>query len=243
MINPLVYKLLEDVSPHLVLWIFLFYILSCVRIILNKKYPEKIKGYGSVISELPGLPLVFMHTVAFIEAYKLNDWVSLFLFSWWGPGFFIFAAVYLYSKIFHKKINWAPFGLITSYACKIDYVIFMAIYWYFGFYTIMFAFSAWIICDQINLAYFVGTGDRTRRTFEDFWILRVMYPGFLFLPFISFNATDLWFFQLFGVLLFITWFFALYTLYKRGLFFTRYTDPDYLRNIVYLSKRYKKNDQ
>ncbi|CAO4839726.1 MAG: hypothetical protein CNLJKLNK_00868 [Holosporales bacterium] len=243
MINPLVYKLLEDVAPVLVLWIFLFYVISCLRIVLNQKNPEKVKGYGSVISELPGLPLVFMHTAAFIEAYKASDWISLFLFSWWGPGFIIFAFVYLFSKAFKKAINWAPFGLITSYACKIDYVLFMGIYLYFGFYTIVFTFSAWIVCDQINLAYFVSTGDRTRRTFEDFWILRLMYPGFLFLPFISFNVPYVLLYQIFGVLLFLTWIFALYMLYKRGLFFTRYTDPDYLRNIVYLSKRYKKNDQ
>lgn len=242
MINKEIYQIIENVAPYLAIWVSLFYILSLIRITKSKLNPEKEMGYGSAISELPGLPLVFMHSVAFYKSIEFQDWLSALLFLWWGPGFFIFAAVYLYGQIFKKKINWAPWGLISSYACKIDYVIFMAIYWYFDLPLTMFVFSAWIICDQINLAYFVGTGDRTRRTFEDFWLLRVMYPGFLFIPFFYHDFAYVTLYQVFGVSLFITWLWALHQLYKRGLFFVRYTNTNYLRNIVYLAKKYRKKE-
>lgn len=242
MIEQSVYATIENVAPCLTLWVAGFYLLSLGRIAYSKRTNNREMGYGSVISELPGLPLVFMHSVAFYEALKVHDWLSAFLFAWWGPGFFIFAAVYLYGKAFQKNINWAPYGLITSYACKIDYVIFMGIYWYFDMPITMYVFSVWIICDQINLAYFLGTGDRTRRTFEDFWILRMMYPGFLFIPFFYTDIPHVLYYQIFGVALFVTWLWALYDLYQRGLFFVRYKNIDYLRNIVYLSKRYRRKD-
>ena len=235
-----VYALLESVAPYLIIWVFLFYVISIILISLNLINSEKTKGYGSVISELPGLPLIFMHSVAFFKAINCHDYVSAFLFLWWGPGFFVFAAVYLYGKISKVKINWAPWGLITSYACKADYVIFMAIYYYFDMPTIMFTFSAWIICDQINLAWFLGTSDRAKRTFEDFWILRVLYPGLLFIMLFYQDIAYRKHYLVFGLFLFTTWIFALYRLVRQGLFFTPYKNTDYLRNIVYLSSRYRK---
>jgi len=242
MFNKSIYNLLEASAPYLICWIAAFYVISVIRIFLNKRYPDKISGYGSVISEAPGLPLVFMHSVAFYKAITINDWLSAFLFLWWGPGFFLFAATYLYGKVLKIEINWAPFGLLTSYACKIDYVIFMGIYWYYDLPLTMFVFSAWIICDQINLAYFLGTADRTRRTFEDFWVLRIMYPAFLFVPFFYNDITNVLLYQILGVFLCLTWLWALLDLCERGLFFIPYKNPDYLRNIVYLSKRYKNKD-
>lgn len=238
-LNKEVYALMEHSAPYLTLWIAIFFMITIVRLIGNAMDDKKVNGYGSIISELPGLPLIFMHTAAFVKAIQVSDWISAFLFSWWGPGFFIFAAVYLYSKFFKVKVNWAPFGLITSYACKINYVIFMAIFYMYDMYIIMFVFSAWIICDQINLAWFLGTGDRTRRTFEDFWLLRIMYPAFLFMPLFFQGIPYTYFYTLLGIGFFIVWLVALFALYKRGLFFTRYTNIDYLRNIVYLSARYK----
>jgi len=54
----------------------------------------------------------------------------------------------------------------------------MLIYFYYSMPLIMFSFSAWIILDQINLAWFSKNADRTRRTFEDFWLFRILYPEY-----------------------------------------------------------------
>ena len=70
-----VYALLESVAPYLIIWVFLFYVISLIRISLNLINSEKTKGYGSVISELPGLPLIFMHSVAFFKAINCHDYV------------------------------------------------------------------------------------------------------------------------------------------------------------------------
>lgn len=243
MLNRAVYQLMESQAPYLIIWIGAFFILSIVRILLNRLYPNKISGYGFGLSELPGLPLILMHTACFIKAIMVKDILSALLFAWWGPGFIVVAIIYIYAKFSHKKINWAPWGLITSYACKINYVLFMLVYFYYSMPLIMFAFSAWITLDQINLAWFSANADRTRRTFEDFWLFRLLYLGLLFVPVFYQDLPYKGSLLVFGTSLLICWFVALITVVRRGIFFVRPSGQKFLRNIVYLSKKYNLRDK
>ena len=243
MLNRSVYQLMESQASYLIVWIGLFFVLSLMRISLNYLNPKKVSGYGFGLSELPGLPLILMHTVCFIKAIMVKDIISALLFAWWGPGFIIVAVIYLYAKFCHRKINWAPFGLITSYACKVNYVIFMMIYFYYSMPLIMFAFSAWIILDQINLAWFSANADRTRRTFEDFWLFRVLYFGFLFIPLFYKDLPSRQLLCILGLSLFICWIAALVKVVRQGVFLNRPSGQDFLRNIIYLSKKYSSRDK
>ena len=183
-----------------------------------------------------------MHTVCLIKAVMVKDIVSSLLFLWWGPGFFSFCCYVYHVKLRSIKMNWAPFGLITSYACKLNYIIFMGIYYYFDLYQIMFAFSVWIMMDQINLD---GLGMRIERAerLRLYWLLRLLYIGLLFAPIFYNTQMPYRFINLiFGCALFLVWIISLLKVYRKGLFFQRPEGYDFLRNIIYLSSRYKKRN-
>lgn len=104
----------------------------------------------------------------------------------------------------------------------------------------MYAFSVWIIHDQINMAWFALNADRTRRTFEDFWLFRLLYVGLLFIPFFYEKIPYRVSFGILGISLFFMWIISLYKVYRHGVFLNRPIGIDFLRNIVYLSSRYIK---
>jgi len=239
-LNPEVYTFFESCADYLIIWIATFFLITIYRILLSFKNDRETMGYGMVISELPGLPLVLLHTVCFVKAIMLKDIASMLLFSWWGPGFLIVATIYIRAKKTGRKINWQPFGKATSYMCKINYLIFMAIYYYFDCPKMMYVFSIWIILDQINLAWFTNNADRTRRTFEDFWIFRVLYVALLFIPFFYPSIHYAIALKIFGISLFVLWLIMLYQLKKSEHFLKRPDNyAEFLRNIVYLTKEKK----
>lgn len=235
MINKQVYEIFAQATPFLMIWLTVFFILTLARILKSKITHDGTATYSPILSELPGLPLTLLHTVAFVKAMMLQDWVSALLFIWWGPGFILTAAVVIYCKVTNTAFNWAPFGRITSYLCKVNYVLFMLVYYYLDMPLLMFIFSVWIVTDQINLAWFSNNADRTRRTFEDYWILRLLYIGLLSVPMLwPETPYRIWLITL-GLAVFSLWLAAIHKVYRSGLFLQRPQGSSFLRNIVYLS--------
>lgn len=136
-------------------------------------------SHHMVLSELPGLPIMLLHSVGFVLAIMRKDPLSAALFAWWGPGYLFTVAMVLTRG---ARIDWRPLAMLTSWGCKLSYVALMALYLREGCAAIPFAFSAWIMTDQVRHAWFDQNADRTRRTTEDFWIPRLLYPGLLLLP-------------------------------------------------------------
>jgi len=240
MLNRSIYQIFETAAPLLILWVAIFFVITAVRIVLSLRKPHQQLKTNNLVSELPGIPLTLLHTVAFVKALMLGDLISGVLFLWWGPGFIVIALIYLISHVRKKKINWAPIALITSYTCKVNYVLFMLVYFHFGMPAIMFTFSAWIISDQISLAWFSNNADRTRRTFEDFWLFRIFYLGLLFTPVFYASMPYRIPCMIFGIVLFAVWMVSIIKVYRQGLLLKRPVGYEYLRNIVYLSSRYTK---
>jgi hypothetical protein len=238
-IDTSIYFWMNSLAPYLNAWVACFFAVTLLKISISVLKPNIKLSYGSLISELPGLPLTLLHTACFIKAVLANDIISMMLFVWWGPGFILTACWYVYIKIRKISFDWTPFGYATSVACKVNYVLFVLVYFYLGCYELIIAFSTWIIHDQINLAWFNKNADRTRRIFEDFWLLRLGYVAFLFLPFL-FNMPYRNETAIFGSLLFIMWVLAIVKVTKSGNFFNRPSHETFLRNIVYLSHKYKK---
>ena len=59
-----------------------------------------------------------------------------------------------------------------------------------------------------------ANGDRTRRTFEDYWIIRVMYLGGLFIPCFA-QILHRNYFAILGVVLFFSWLASIIRLKKQ----------------------------
>tara|TARA_R110002110_G_C13469307_1_gene719842 strand:- start:10241 stop:10975 length:735 start_codon:yes stop_codon:yes gene_type:complete len=236
-IDESIYHWMNSLAPYLNLWVACFFVLTLSKILVQIFMPSKYFSYGSILSELPGLPLTLLHTVCFVKAMISLDIISMILFVWWGPGFILTAILVMYIKIRKIDFDWKPFGLVTSVACKINYLLFVLIYAYYGCYEILLAFSVWIIHDQINLAWFCENADRTRRLFEDFWLIRLAYIVFLFVPFVFDMPFRLESASL-GVLLFIMWCLAIIKVVKAENFHHRPSHKDFLRNIIYLSSKY-----
>ena len=82
------------------------------------------------------------------------------------------------------------------------------------------------------MAYFNTSADRTRRTFEDAWLTRILYVIFLFTPFFYSGMKYENFAKILAIALFITWLTAIYKV--RGNFWIKPENSDgFLRNIVY----------
>lgn len=164
----------------------------------------------------------------------IQDWISAALFVWWGPGFVIVASWYLYTKIKKVAFDWSPYALPTSISCKLIYLILMAVFYHHGLLAIPFVFSLWIMHDQVRLSWFQNNADRTRRVCEDFWVVRLGYFLFLFVP---------WFEQIpyrvlgmvLGPLIALLWIAGLRQVIRAGHFFNTPDDPTAnLRDIVYI---------
>ena len=131
-------------------------------------------------------------------------------------------------------MNWYPPRVAISWACKISYLVYMAVFARLHMAQTMFAFSVWILNDQVEKAFLSEDADRSRRTTHDFWILRLLYPAFLALPWIRPALfAFLWPFRLYGTALFALWAAGLAFVARRRRFFTMPEDPELLRNIVY----------
>ena len=232
--QPDIYHFFESISPFLNYWLAFFFSFTLIRLSIFILTKEKISIYNSMIGEAAGILLILVHTICFFMAIYAKDIISIILFLWWGPGFLVTALLLLLSKRKIINFNWALYGRITSIACKISYIIFMAIYFYLNDWSIIYTFSFWIVHDQINLAWFCTNADRTRRTFEDFFLIRLLYLGGLFIPFFI-KIPNSQIFQPISILLFILWIFSIGRLINRGVFFNRPSGKGaFLRDIIYL---------
>ena len=237
--QPEIYHYFESISPVLNYWLSIFLLFTLIRLAIFIITKEKVSIYNSIIGEAAGILLILNHTVCFFMSLYARDIISSFLFLWWGPGFIITALILFLSKKGLIDFNWAVYGRVTSIACKISYIIFMFIYGWLDDWSIIFTFSFWIIHDQINLAWFCTNADRTRRTFEDYFFIRFMYLGGLFIPFFI-DIPNAQFFQPIAIIVFLLWGFSVYRLVKKEVFFIRPSgDGNYLRDIIYLPLKKK----
>src|SRR5262249_833626 len=102
--------------------------------------------------------------------------------------------------------------------------------------TMLFAFSVWIINDQFEKALMSSDADRFRRTFDDLWLFRVLYPTGLFVPVVFSSVPYRGLFVGYGLALFTAWPLALLYVWRKGLLLERPADPSLLRNMIYFRK-------
>jgi hypothetical protein len=233
---PEIYQFLERVSPALILWSFGFTLIHGLRIVRCLR-----RGLGQIpdnapLTELAGLPLTILQSVAFVMAALHADWLSMLLFLWWGPGFVVVLGLVIVARLRQRRIDWHPFRYVISYLCKLYYLVYMVTFFLYHMPGMMFAFSVWIINDQYEKAFLSLDADRTRRTFHDRWLFRVLYPAGLLIP-LFFAETPLRSFSIgYGLALLGLWIAGLVYVWRRGAFFRLPHDPSLLRNMVYFPK-------
>jgi hypothetical protein len=233
---PEIYQFLERSSPVLILWSLGFTLIHGLRIVRHMR-----RGLGQVrdnamLTELAGLPLTLLQPIAFVMAVLYGDWLSMLLFLWWGPGFVGVAILLLVAGIRHGRIDWHPYRYVISYLCKLTYLAYMATFFLQHMPGMMFAFSVWIVNDQVEKAFLSLDADRTRRTFHDGWFFRVLYPSGLLIP-LFYPETPLRIVSIcYGLTLLGLWIAALVYVARRGEFFRLPRDPSLLRNMAYFPK-------
>jgi hypothetical protein len=234
--SPELYLFLERASPVLILWSFGFTLIHSVRILRRlRRGLDPIPDNGP-LTELAGLPLTILQSVAFVLATLHADWLSMLLFLWWGPGFVVVLALVGVARLRQQRIDWHPFRYWISYLCKLYYLAYMVTFFVHSMPGMMFAFSVWIINDQYEKAFLSLDADRTRRTFHDRWLFRVLYPAGLLIP-LFFAETPLrWFSIGYGLTLLGLWSVGLGYVVRQGRFFRLPNDPSLLRNMVYFPK-------
>ena len=179
-----IYDFLETLAPYLVAWVALSTCLTTVRIVWTKLHGLGPAPHSGFQAELAAIPLTVLQTVGFVRAVVALDLVSAILFLWWGPGFIATVLYLAYSKKRKTKPTWFPVRNVISWACKVNYVAFMVVFFIVDAPGMMFVYSVWIISDQYGLAFLSQDADRLRRTFDDHWLFRVLYPAGLFVPFV-----------------------------------------------------------
>ena len=114
-----------------------------------------------------------------------RDIFSILLFSWWGPRFIATGILLILSKQKLINFNWAWYSLVTSVACKINYVVFMVIYAWLGCYSYLLLVSGSFMTKSTWHG-FVQMGKWGQNT-SHFWRLldhtsyvswRIIYPMF-----------------------------------------------------------------
>jgi hypothetical protein len=234
--SPELYQFLERASPLLILWSFGFTLLHSVRIVRRLWRGTGKAPDNALLTELAGLPLTALQSVAFVLAVLHADWPSMLLFLWWGPGFLGVLAVVAVARVRQRRIDWHPYRYLISYLCKLSYLAYLATFFLHDMPGLMFAFSVWIINDQYEKAFLSLDADRTRRTFHDRWLFRVLYPAGLLIPLV-FPATPMrTFCAAYGLALLGLWIAGLAYVWRRGEFFCLPQDPSLLRNMVYFPK-------
>lgn len=234
--EPAIYEFLQQASAYLVAWSCLFSWITAARIVLRIRREIAQVPDNALLTELAGLPLTFLLSVSFVRALRSADWMSMLLFLWWGPGFVATLVALLMARLRRQRINWRPLRYIISYLCKINYLAMMFVFLRFNSPGMVFAFSVWIINDQIEKAFMSLDADRTRRTFDDLWIPRICYPAGLLIPWFYADMPFHFFEIAYGSGLLILWGAGLCYIYRHGKFFALPNDPTLLRNMVYFPK-------
>ena len=219
----------------------LYWLIAFLPLILFKiayvRYQNIRKSQDSMVfTEAIGLPLTFLQPIVFFKAVLMLDWIGALITFWWGPGFLYVVVLVLWSKYKQRKIDWGRSGVYISWLCKICYLVYVGLAFLWGMPKLVFALSAWIASDQIEKTFASLDADRTRRTFHDFWLIRLLYPILLFVPFF-FDLQLV--FKIYGMVLFVLWAGGLYYVYKCKEFMNLPDDPTLLRNMLYFRKQKK----
>ena len=230
-----VYRLFEWACPLILGWILAFVVVTMVTLMVRAWRGQVDRHRDTLIGgEMPGILLVLMHSVCFVSSLLRQDWVSALVFGWWGPGFLIVAIMVLTKR----RVDWRRIARATSISCKINYLILIALFIYHDAWAPVFAYSLWIMHDQVRLLWLQHNADRTRRLCEDWWLPRICYPGFLFVPFFIADFPLRWPCVTAAGVLLMCWIWGLNRLFHTGGFFVRPASfTDNLRDIVYLQQR------
>ena len=111
---------------------------------------------------------------------------------------------------------------------------------YYNQWAPVFAYSLWIMHDQVRLVWLQHNADRTRRVCEDRWLPRICYPGFLIVPFFVADFPLRWACATAAGIVLMLWIWGLVRLSRAGGFFARPASfTDNLRDIVYLQEPIK----
>lgn len=235
--NAGIYAFLEWVAPFLVTWSFAFTLLTTARITRRFAHSLDRAPDSMMFTELAGLPLTLLQPVCFLWAVMSRDLLSSLLFLWWGPGFVAVAIAVIVAKRRGTAIDWYPWRRLISWLCKLYYLAYMAVFIRFGMLGMMFAFSVWIINDQYEKAFMSEDADRLRRTFDDWWIFRVLYPSGLLIPWIAPAMANRTFAVAYGTGLLALWIAGITYVTRRGVLRRRPEDATLLRNMMYFRKR------
>jgi hypothetical protein len=234
--NPALFSFLESCAPYLVFWSLAFTAITSVRIVRRIQVGIDRVPDSALYTELAGLPLTFLQSVCFVYAVWVGDWISMLLFLWWGPGFVLVALAVLIAKMRRMPIDWHRWRYVISFLCKGYYLAYVVAFLLMQTPTILFAFSVWIINDQYEKAFMSADADRLRRTFDDLWLFRVLYPAGLLTPFVFAGIPYRMLFIAYGTALLVLWGLGVIHVWRTGLLRERPADPSLLRNMVYFSK-------
>ena len=232
--DPAVYRLFDRACPIILGWLLGFIALTIGLLVKRAWSGQTHRHRESLIGgELPGILLVLMHSVCFVYALHLHDWLSALIFGWWGPGFLVVATLVLMKR----PVAWRRIARATSFSCKLNYLVLVGLFLHYGFAAPVFAYSLWIMHDQVRLAWLQQNADRTRRVWEDFWLPRICYPLFLAIPFVVADLPLRWACAGAAALIAVLWLWGLARLVRQGLFRRRPASfTDNLRDIVYLEE-------
>jgi len=232
--DPAVYQLFAQACPVILAWLMAFIALTVMILAVRGWRGQAGYRRDSLIGgELPGIPLVLMHSVCCGYAVWRSDWLSALVFGWWGPGFLVVATLVLAKR----KVDWHRIGFATSVACKLNYLVLVGLFIHHGAWAPVFAYSLWIMHDQVRLAWLQQNADRTRRVSEDWWLPRICYPSFLAVPVFVADFPLRWACVVAATVVMVLWLWGLLRLVRAGEFFVRprsYTEN--LRDIVYLTR-------
>lgn len=234
--NPAIYRFIEGAAPYIALWLCLFSLVTAWRVALRllrgvDRVPDSV-----LFTELPGLPIAALQSICFIWAVVSLDWLSALLFLWWGPGFVAVAVIYMRAKRRGFAIDWYPYRYLISWLCKGTYLLYAAVFAWLAMWGTLFILSAWIINDQIEKAFMSLDADRLRRTFDDAWLFRILYPAGLLVPWFAPSLPYRGFLAAYGALLLAAWLCGVFYVKRKGLLRARPHDPSLLRNMVYFPK-------
>ncbi len=242
--NKEIYLFMEANAFWLSCWVLAFTLINLIKIYQRFSNGTDAKAQNTFFVEAAGIPLVLLHSVCFVKALLSLDLLSAFFFAWWGPGFLIVASLYIAKMKKGEHLKWGNTRNIIAWVCKINYLVFAFIYWQLNCYSILYVFSIWIMNDQLMMLWLSDDADRTRRSFHDFWFVRVLYPFGLFLPLIfpsSFQYFQLW--AAYGLLIFSIWSVGLFRLVRLRKFMDLPKDQGLLRNMTYFKDQEVQDDQ
>jgi len=216
----------------------LYWLMAFLLVILAKIYVLRKKGIrkgrdSMFFTEAIGLPLTFVQPVVFAKALLHGDVPGMLLTLWWGPGFIVVVVLVLWSKARKASIDWSGSEIYISWICKLTYLMYLgcALLWHMP--KLVFALSAWIASDQIEKAFTALDADRARRSFHDFWLLRLLYPVFLLSPWWTGMSA---LYRGYGSLLFVLWALGLAHVWRQKEFMNLPQDPSLLRNMMYFRR-------